>query len=196
MSIVKPLLGPCAEVWRDIPGYEGTYQASSLGRIKSLAGIGRTHARYQDIVLSPVKHHTGYHVYSIGPECKSIYGHKLVAWAFLGEPEEGQVVCHFDGSRDNNRADNLRYDTHSGNEQDKRRHGTYQEGAGNPRSVLTEDDVVRIRNRRATGEYCYVIARDYGMRAGHISKICTGQLWPQIKGPITRSHYWSTKNVT
>lgn len=181
------------EEWRDIPGYEGRYQASNLGRIKSLAGVGRTHARYQDIILSPIKHHTGYHLYSIGR--KSIFGHKLVALAFLGEPEKGQVVCHFDGSKDNNCVDNLRYGTRSSNEQDKRRHGTYQEGTGNPRSILTENEVVTIRTRRAAGEYCYAIGKDYGMPAGHISKICTGYLWPKAKGPITRSHYWSANNV-
>jgi len=184
------------ELWRDIPGYEGTYQASSLGRIKSLAGAGRTRARYQDIILAPVKHHTGYHLYSIGPKGKSVFGHKLVAMAFLGEPEEGQVVCHFDGRKGNNCADNLRYDTQASNEQDKRRHGTYQEGTGNPRAILTDEDVVTIRTRRAAGEYCYTIGKDYGMSAGHISKICTGMLWPKTKGPITRSHYRSIENVT
>ncbi len=187
------------EVWRDIPDYEGTYQASSLGRIKSLDVVvacnGGTRVR-KGKVLSPIGHHTGYTVYSLGAKKKSVYGHKLVALAFLGAPEEKQVVCHFDGDKKNNALYNLRYDTMSGNEQDKRKHGTYQEGAGNPRSVLTEDEVIAIRIRRAAGEYCYVIGKDYEMRPGHISKICTGMLWPKAKGPITRSHYRSTDDVT
>lgn len=178
------------ETWKDIPGYEGHYQASSHGRIRSLDKEVpcRTGTRVRKgRVLKPSLHHTGYTIYSVGTKQKSVYGHKLVALAFLGEPKNGQVVCHFDGDKQNNNICNLRYDSCSGNEQDKRRHGTYQEGEGNPRASLSEEDVVTIRERRAKGEYCYIIGRDYGMQAGHISKICSGQLWKKSGGQLTRS---------
>lgn len=215
---IKPLLGPCDsyqlepfaypwawdmaraqetttanEEWRDIPGYPG-YQASSLGRVRSLDKQvrcnGGTRIR-KGRVLSPVTHHSGYIVYTLhnGGLQKAVFGHRVVMQAFVGVEPENHVTCHKDGNRQNNRLSNLRYDTRTNNEQDKREHGTYQKEEMNPRAVFSLRDVQAIRQLRANGASVKCLAQRFNSRPGHISKICTGYLWPDAPGPITRSHY-------
>lgn len=92
------------EIWKDIPGWEGLYQASSHGRIRSvrsdipkvlaLGGGGR---RYRSITLS----RDGKTI------TKSV--HRLVCMAFHGLPDSGMQVDHIDGDSHNNHEDNLRW---------------------------------------------------------------------------------------
>jgi hypothetical protein len=111
------------ESWRPIPGYEGSYEASDLGRIRSLprrttrGGIlrGSTHQfGYRVVHLSHfgVKQREGVHV--------------LVARTFLGPRPEGQEVRHRDGNPSNNQVSNLRYGTRSENASDAVEHGTHR----------------------------------------------------------------------
>ena len=190
---IKPLLGPCdsaTEEWRNIPGYPG-YQASSLGRVRSLDKKVRCRGGFRlrpGRVLAPVTHHTGYTLYTlhIGNRQKSAFGHRLVMDAFVGPLPDGYVTCHKDGSRQNNRLCNLRYGTKASNEQDKRGHGTYQKEEQNPRAVFSLEKVVTIRQLRAAGASVKHLAQQFNNRPGHISKICTGFLWPDAPGPLTR----------
>ena len=121
------------EEWREIPGYDGRYQASNLGRVKSVA---RTQVM-SDGRIRPVKERilstskaSKYQTLSLytGPKTrKSPTLHSVIASAFLGPRPNGMVVCHNDGNRDNNRADNLRYDTQSANVFDSVGHGAHPE---------------------------------------------------------------------
>lgn len=130
-----------AEVWKDIPGYEGRYQASNLGRIRSV-----NHEVTRVIkgrVLRPRIRKEGYPIVTLsGAGPKDI--HALVALAFHGPRKEGQQVRHLDGNPENNRADNLAYGTQSENERDKYRYG-------DKRNKLTVDDVREIRKLLAQG---------------------------------------------
>lgn len=94
------------ELWKDVPGYEGFYQVSSLGRI---ARGGRVRKLKKD--------HRGYFVLTLckkGIE-KDWKIHRLVALAFLPNPEGKRVVNHIDGDKLNNRVENLEWATHSEN---------------------------------------------------------------------------------
>ena len=104
------------EEWRDIPNYEGYYQASSLGRIRSLDRWvtykdGRERL-YRGIVIKESVNRDGYKVvwlWSKGNR-KSFNCSQLVAMAFLGHNPDGHtgVVDHINGVRDDDRVDNLR----------------------------------------------------------------------------------------
>lgn len=111
--------------WRDIPGYEGIYQASSAGDIRVIRRHpkGNTEAGH---VLSPQMHRNGYMNVGLWRAGKrSVVGvHRLVATAFYGLPPERMDASHRDGDRSNNAAINLRWATHEENEADKREHGT------------------------------------------------------------------------
>lgn len=119
------------EEWRPVVGYEGIYEVSSLGRVKSLArtfahphGPKRIKARILKLIL--VKR--GYYRVSLcgkGERQPSLV-HQLVAEAFHGpKPTPAHEVCHNDGRPGNNAASNLRWDTHSENIRDTVRHGNH-----------------------------------------------------------------------
>jgi hypothetical protein len=189
--MLKPLLGPCDEIWKDIPGYEGAYQASSLGRIKSLdrtvRNIGGTRV-HRGRVLKQSQHSAGYMmvVTCCEGKTKSHAVHRLVIRAFNGLPEEGMQTCHNDGNPSNNRIENLRYDTIPNNHSDKRKHGTLRRGEACSFSTITDDIVIDMRHRRASGEPLPSLVKDYGMSKSNISKICRGELWTHVGGPISK----------
>lgn len=107
------------ELWSDIPGFDGRYQASTLGRIKSI------HPTRGNIILK-YKVNYGYRRVTLYKKGKAIscLVHRLVAFAFLGERGD-EIVLHRDGVKDNVYLSNLHYGTYSQNNgSDKRDHGT------------------------------------------------------------------------
>ena len=117
------------EFWEDISDYEGLYQVSNLGRIKSLErtvvksnGLqyvkerilkpGATRGGYLQVLLSRDGIRLPYKI------------HVTVAREFIGPRPSGFHVCHNDGDVTNNRISNLRYDTPRENRIDQKRHGT------------------------------------------------------------------------
>ena len=92
------------EEWRDIPGYEGAYQVSSLGNVRSI----RWH---KPMVLKPSKMGRGYlqcHISYKGKE-QYLYVHRIVAMAFVTNEDNRPYVNHIDGNKTNNDADNLEW---------------------------------------------------------------------------------------
>ena len=109
------------EEWRAIPGYEGRYDVSTAGRV-------RTHMRPKDDgVLSQAPGSGGYpRVMLYGViERKAHYVHRLVALAFLGPQPPSQEVRHLDGNRGNPALSNLAYGTTAENSVDSIVHGTH-----------------------------------------------------------------------
>lgn len=105
------------EVWKDIPGYEGIYQASSFGNIRSSEGKTTSNSRYsarrwKSRILKGRGDNprTGRRVtlWKYG-EAKDWLVARLVAATFLGLPPEGYTVNHIDGNRLNNRIENLEW---------------------------------------------------------------------------------------
>lgn len=100
------------EEWRDIPGYEGIYQASSLGRIRSLDTVRETKRgprRYKGKLLSQVGHSGGYLKVGLCVAQKTEYPfvHRLVAAAFFGPSD--LTVNHINENKHDNRVTNLEY---------------------------------------------------------------------------------------
>jgi hypothetical protein len=97
------------EEWRDIRGFEGLYQVSNLGRVRS---IDRTVLRsnltscfYKGMIRNFQYNHNGYLVLQLSKDCFHTFAkvHLLVVETFL----EGGFVKHIDGDKQNNRIDNL-----------------------------------------------------------------------------------------
>lgn len=126
------------EIWKDIPDYEGYYQASNLGRIRSVNRVSRvTHndvaVSMKEKILKPwkVMRHKNKNKLaqmqvdlSKNNKAKAYSVHRLVLLAFRGIPQKGMVGCHNDGNPANNELSNLRWDTMQANEADKKSHGT------------------------------------------------------------------------
>lgn len=130
------------EVWADVPGYEGHYQVSNLGRVRSLDRIvthknGAKHFK-EGQIQKPQDNGNGrlYKQLKRDGTYKNYYISRLVMLAFVGERPEGYAICHDDGDIKNNRLDNLRYDTNLENNIDQFRHDTEGRGALPLRTVL------------------------------------------------------------
>lgn len=110
------------EVWKDIPGKEGQYQASSLGRVRSLDRVvpqGDNFISVKGQLLNPSLLR-GYFSVRLGGgrQGKAYLVHRLVALTFIGEIPEDYHVCHNNGIPTDNRVENLRIDTPSSNQLD------------------------------------------------------------------------------
>lgn len=171
------------EIWRDIPGYEGAYQASNLGRVRSLTrkvrccGFADGRPGYRTMkgrVLRPGRVPSGHLFVTLRRHGNGIPVHSLVMLAFIGPPPDGMEVCHSDGDPTNNRLDNLRYDTRHENILDAIKGGTWG------RNKLSPEDIPIIRKRLNSGEAAKDIAIDYGVSQNAISAIKMGRTWAWV----------------
>ena len=115
--------------WKPVNGYEGIYEVSSHGRVRSV-GRNVTYSsgqvrRYKGKVRRTPLNQDGYPRVNLSHqgEDKTRTVHSLVAEAFIGARPEGTQVCHSDGDPTNNHLDNLRYGTPSDNTLDRVKHG-------------------------------------------------------------------------
>lgn len=176
------------EQWRPIPRYAGRYEASDLGRVRSLWFINGKVCRPREhpLVLkaSPTSGPIGYLAVSLADghghwRTESI--HVLVLEAFVGRrPTSGHEGAHGDGNPRNNRLTNLSWKTAKENEADKLIHGTHVRGERNGFSRLTTADVLAIRRRHASGEKGRALATQYGVTATQISRIVLRQVWQHV----------------
>ena len=97
------------EEWKDIADYEGIYQVSNLGRVKSL---GNNKSR-QEKILKLQLHRTGYLLVKLCKEGKkrNYKVHRLVAQAFIPNPDNKSQVNHRDENKSNNKVENLEWMT-------------------------------------------------------------------------------------
>lgn len=166
------------EIWKDIKGYEGLYQVSDLGRVKSLDSIrtdsiGRKKFNKGQLLNAHTQKGRKRKVVYLThkSEKKTVFVHKLVMQAFVGAPPAGMEVCHNDGDEGNNVLTNLRYDTKSENQID-----IYRYGSKSSAGKLTPEQVLEIRELLASGEYYQKeIAQMYEVAQQTISEINTGR---------------------
>ena len=113
------------EVWKDIKGYEGLYQVSNKGRVRSLdrkdwMHVSNCYRKLKGKILKPGHNTWGYQQVQLsdalgGKKGKRVSVHRLVACAFIPNPNEYPCVNHKDCNKDNNSVDNLEWCTHEYN---------------------------------------------------------------------------------
>ncbi len=177
---------PAQERWLPVPGYEGIYEVSDQGRVKSLARvIKRNSGRDNPIperILKPIMSRRYPAVSLYGPNgFASPTIHALVMRAFVGPMPEGMQVAHNNGDRNDNRLCNLRYATAIENNLDKFAHGTVLRGEQFIFAKMTEQSVLEIRRLYATGEFSQQsLANKFGTEQTNISQIVRRKTWAHI----------------
>jgi DNA-binding XRE family transcriptional regulator len=182
------------ERWRAVPGYVGLYEVSDWGRVKSLDRILQNRMgryKHKGMVLAQMINSDGYKCLNLGKKGsrKQYKTHRLVLAAFVGTCPPGMEACHNNGVPSDNRLENLRWDTPQNNYADRVIHGTAGQGSKHYSAILTENEVVRIRNLYASNEFNQKeLAKRFGVDNSTICQIIRGQKWKHAGGPITHSH--------
>lgn len=159
------------ETWRPVPGYEGRYDVSDLGRVRSWLPY---HGLATPRLMNATPDDRGYPVIQLfgGPRTIARKVHRLVLETFVGPRPEGFDTRHLDGDTSNNRLSNLRYGTRSENNFDAVRHGTHRAAAKTHcvRGHSLADAIVRKtgtgRRQRQCRECRNRMARDRWARCG------------------------------
>lgn len=173
------------ESWRPVVGYEGLYEVSSHGRVKSLARKRNTGRGIRTVRERILRAKPGLYPTVTLRHCgdpKTHYVHDLVLRAFIGPPPSGFEACHGDGDKWNCRLTNLRWDTPSGNHRDRVRHGVSNRGERSGTAKLSRAQVEEIKQRCAQGERQSAVAREFGVSQSLISQIVNERKWGYGQG--------------
>lgn len=182
------------ETWKEIPGYEGEYAASSMGRVKSLARSINLANRWGPCVrtiperllkqrkLSGSPYPTV--CLSQGGSHQNQYVHSLICSAFHGPRPSDRQTAHGDGNPENNAPGNLRWATVGENAKDRKSHCTQAMGETSF-AKLTESDVAYIRRARLSGVSRHSLAKTFGVSGSQIYRVTTGKAWAHSHGRLS-----------
>lgn len=169
------------EEWKDIKGYEGIYQVSDLGRVRSLDRLSANGRRLKGQFLKPYKSRGGYLQVELCKDGKGkpFYVHQLVATAFCPNPDNLPFVNHCNERKDDNKAFNLDWCSAKEN-------NNY--GTRNQRALKSIRKRVRCIETGIVYESVSEAAKAIGITQGALSnclagrtKTCGGYHWEYIK---------------
>lgn len=174
------------EVWKDIPGCNGLYQASTYGRIRSVDRVlpflsrgKQTTRRYKGKVLTPSLDGRGNYqklVVVKNGKARISLVHRLVAETFIPNEKELPEVNHKNEIKTDNRPKNLEWCDHTYNNN----YGTKKicgNGERNSQNKIKESTVRKIRIERKNGKTLKQLSEETGLSMGHVCSICKGRRW-------------------
>lgn len=177
------------EIWKDIKGYEGLYQISNLGRVKSLRKQKGFYIREEVILKNRIDR--GYLKVTLSKDNKLKYisVHRLIAEAFIPNPENKSFIDHINGNRADNRIENLRWVTQKENMNNpitRKRESNSKKGEKNPQyqKPKTEKQLEALRKSNIKSVICIETkevfesiedaSKKYNITASNISRCCNG----------------------
>lgn len=172
--------------WKEIPGYEGLYEVSDEGVVRSIPRkVNRlSYGKLRKLnvkggVLYQSTKESGHKTVGLWKDnkCKNRRVHDLVMIAFIGERNKDLEIRHLDGDPSNNYISNLRYGTHTENMQDMARHGRSQRGEKQWNSSLKIIDVKNIRSVDRNSDNIKMLAAKYNVHPVTIRRIIRRERW-------------------
>lgn len=169
------------EVWKPIPNYEGLYEVSDFGRVRSLPkSVVDPNGRIRNYPLRVLRQQATnkYGHLKVGlyknEKCREFLVHRLVLMAFVGNPSDAAPEClHGDGDPTNNVLQNLRWGSSKENSMDCEVHGKIAREFLLPQTKLSDLQVIEILNDPRSSPK---IAADYGVCARHVRRIKSGDV--------------------
>lgn len=165
--------------WKDIPGWEGIYQASVTGLIRSLDRIivyknGMEYSKTGRTLIPYFK--DGYRVVSLSMKdyhkrAKKFKVARLVLFTFRGPAPMNTEACHNDGNRGNDKLSNLRWDTKAANSSDTQKHHDNLSGTKCSWSKVSDEALSDIRDMLAEQVPYRTIANKHGLSSSLIQRI-------------------------
>ena len=176
------------EYWCDVNGYEGIYQVSNLGRVRSLdREIKRKNGKKLLIKGQPLKVHLnrrGYLRINLRKDGKDTNHtvHRLVAKAFIPNPEDKPQVNHLNGVKTDNNVCNLEWCTRAENIEHAYRNGLMLHGENHYNSKLTLEQVILIKQLlKEQDKTVSSIAREFNVGTSTIHDIKSGKQWKSVE---------------
>lgn len=172
-----------SEEWKPVVGFEGKYEVSSHGRVRSLAHQVQCKGNRRlkkGRMLRLWSGERGYVFAYLGG--KAVKVQHLVLKAFVGPRPPGHECCHFpDRDPANNRLDNLKWGTHAENMSHMKIHGTIQRGEEKCNVKLTDAKVRKIRRLREHGLTIAEIGQLLRIANHTVTGVVCGYIWRHIK---------------
>jgi len=177
------------ELWKSIPGYEGIYEVSNLGRVRSLDRLRKNPngmAKFKGRIITG--NHGGKHYFQVALHKdgrKQYYSvHRLVAEAFIPNPDNKPQVNHIDGNKQNNVYTNLEWATPSENILHSFRTGLNPcSGEKNVNAKLNPDIIAKIRSEYIKGQRgsgLLALSKKYGVAKSTMLSIISGETWKGV----------------
>lgn len=171
------------EIWKDVVGYEGSYQVSNLGNVKGMSRISLQGRPLAEKPLAGSVNHKGYARVALTDRAgvrKNHSIHRLVLAAFVGPCPDGMEGCHKDGNSRDNTLGNLRWDSPVANWADRRTHGTATIGAKHPMAKITEETARAIKERLKDDIAVRLLAAEFDVSVGTVAQIKRGNTWSHV----------------
>lgn len=168
------------EQFRIVPGYPG-YCVGNYGTVLSCRRRGPNPSFLSSwFVMKPSIYKEDYLKITLLGD--TWYLHRLVAFVWIGPCPENMEVCHFpDPNKFNNRLDNLKYETCKSNMSHKVIHQTSANGSKNGNSVLTELEVIEIKDKLQKSVSRKQIAKEFNVSVSTIDDISLNRTWAHIQ---------------
>jgi hypothetical protein len=172
------------EIWKDIEGYEGLYQVSNQGNVRSLDRYvkrGNHDLFKHGVLLKQGTHKQGYKLVYLSKDnlSKTVKVHRLVAMAFIDRIEGKNTVNHINAIKDDNRPENLEWTTQRENILHATELGLMNKGSKSGKSKLFEEDIPIIRTLCSTMKRKDV-AELFGVSRETIASILRRRTWIHV----------------